>query len=67
MKHWNILDWFLTALMLFAAVVWLSGCTMGRGAFAGLNPVTWLKPSTYIEIHKQHEHQVARTNVVHQP
>lgn len=35
--------------------VLLTGCTMGRGAFAGLNPFTWLKPSTYIEKHRQHE------------
>lgn len=41
------------------ASVLLTGCTMGRGAFAGLNPFTWLKPSTYIEIHKQHEAEEA--------
>lgn len=42
-------------LLILTLLTGCSGCTMGRGAFAGLNPFTWLKPSTYKEIHRQNE------------
>jgi hypothetical protein len=53
-------------MALLMAGCFCSGCTMGHGAFAALNPFTWLKPSTYIEMHRQHEanEEFERTNVV---